>query len=238
MTKQIPQDARVAIIIPAYNEGKVVADVIRNIESRLKDINHQIIVVDDGSTDNTASEVQKTKAILIRHIQNTGAGGATATGIHYASQKGFAVAATIDADGQHAPDDLLAGVSELLSNRVDLLIGSRLINSDGMSTVKVIGNRGLSFITYVMFGVNVTDSQSGLRLFSSRAMKELRWKSNGFEFCSEMLWRAKQKHLKIAEFPIKAIYTDYSKSKGQNNWNAFNILKAMIRHRLTEFFNE
>jgi hypothetical protein len=107
-----------------------------------------------------------------------------------------------------------------------------------MSRTKIIGNKGLSFLTRLLFGVYVTDSQSGLRVFSKKALSNLKWRTSGYEFCSEMLWRAKQLGLNIQEYPIKAIYTEYSKSKGQNNWNGVNILKSLIRRRLVEFFNE
>jgi hypothetical protein len=105
-----------------------------------------------------------------------------------------------------------------------------------MSKSKVIGNKGLGAITYILFGIDSTDSQSGLRIFSRRALESLRWKTSGYEFCSEMLWRAKQQKLRISEYPIQAIYTDYSKSKGQNNWNGINIIKSLIRRRIVEIF--
>ncbi len=105
-----------------------------------------------------------------------------------------------------------------------------------MSRVKVLGNWGLSFITYILFGVKSTDSQSGLRVYSRKALESLRWKTSGYEFCSEMIWRAKQISLTITEHPIKAIYSDYSKGKGQSNWYAFNILKSLIKRRVVEFF--
>jgi hypothetical protein len=105
-----------------------------------------------------------------------------------------------------------------------------------MSRVKILGNKGLSLITRVLFGINVTDSQSGLRVFGEKALQELRWTTSGYEFCSEMLWRANQLGLVISEFPIKAIYTDYSKSKGQSNWNAINIVKSLTKQRIAEIF--
>jgi glycosyltransferase involved in cell wall biosynthesis len=198
----------------------------------------RIIVVDDGSKDNTAEQADQAGAHVIRHVLNSGSGGATATGLSYAYQKGFDIATTSDGDGQHDPADVLRGVEHMLASGHDLLIGSRLINNTGMSRVKILGNRGLSFITYILFGINVTDSQSGLRIFSQHALSKLKWKTSGYEFCSEMLWRAKQLNLKIGEFPIKAIYTDYSRSKGQNNWNAFNIIKSLLKRRVVEFFSE
>ena len=231
---------KVALVIPAYNEGTVIGGVISDLHDTFKNsgYDYRIIVVDDASRDNTVAEAQKAGAYVIRHILNTGSGGATATGLSYAYQNGFDMATTSDADGQHAAEDVLKGLYILAKSEVDLLIGSRLMNKAGMSRVKVLGNTGLSFITYVLFGINVTDSQSGLRIFSKRALSGLKWKTSGYEFCSEMLWRAKQIGMNIDEFPIKAIYTEYSKAKGQNNWNAFNIVKVLLRRRLVEMFSE
>ena len=193
------------------------------------------MLINDGSKDDTLEQAKKGGAIVIDHILNSGAGGATLTGLAYARQNNYDIAATMDADGQHDPD-VLAGIKKISTSNIDLLIGSRLINSDGMSKTKILGNKGLSFITYILFGTNVTDSQSGLRIYSRKAIDNLDWKSTGYEFCSEMIWRAKQSGMNIAEYPIKAIYTDYSRAKGQNNWNAINIVKRLFKQRLTELF--
>lgn len=231
---------KVALVIPAYNESKVIKSVLGEVDSvfRKSRYDYQIVVVDDGSKDDTAKLAHKAGAHVISHILNTGSGGATATGLSYAQQNGFDVAATLDADGQHDPNDVLKGVKLMLEGEDDLLIGSRLIDAAGMSKVKILGNRGLSYITYLLFRVNVTDSQSGLRIFSRKALDRLKWKTSGYEFCSEMLWRAKQQDLRIKEFPIKAIYTEYSMSRGQNNWNGVNILKSLLRRRIMEMFGE
>jgi glycosyltransferase involved in cell wall biosynthesis len=230
----------VCIVLPAYNESSVIGEVIKGLDKVFSQSTYyfEIVVVDDGSNDETFQLASKSGAKTIRHILNIGSGGATATGLSYAQQKGFDIAATVDADGQHDPHDVLTGVNKLIHSDIDLLIGSRLIIKEGMSKFKVLGNRGLTFITFLLFGISVTDSQSGLRIFSKRALNTLRWKTSGYEFCSEMLWRAKQIGLKIDEFPVKAIYTDYSISKGQNNWNAFNIIATLLRRRLLELFNE
>ncbi len=226
--------------MPAYNEASEISNVVKSLIDALsvKKYEHLIVVVDDGSKDSTSKFARMSGAHVIKHILNVGSGGATATGLSYAQQKGFTIAATLDADGQHAPEDIIKGVDLMADGLADLLIGSRLIDSSGMSKVKLLGNRGLSFITYLSFGVQVTDSQSGLRIFSKKALDKLKWRTAGYEFCSEMLWRAKQQGLTIKEFPIRAIYTDYSLSKGQNNWNAFNIIKSLARRRLLELFGE
>ena len=230
---------RVCVIIPAYNEATVIADVIaaaKKTFSKAKKYHIDIVVINDGSKDATSTEAKKAGAIVIDHILNSGAGGATLTGLSYARQHNYDIAATMDADGQHAPEDVLDGIKTSDADGVDLLIGSRLIDSTGMSRTKVLGNKGLSVITRILFGIDVTDSQSGLRIYSRRAINSLDWKSTGYEFCSEMIWRAKQANMTIDEYPIQAIYTDYSRSKGQNNWNAINIVKRLFKQRLVELF--
>ena len=231
---------KVALVIPAYNEEKMIASVVKGLQQAFKGkpYDYRIIVVDDGSKDTTASKAKAAGAYVIRHILNSGQGAATTTGLSYALQQGYDVAATLDGDGQHDPKDVLEGVNQLLGGNIDLLIGSRLLKNEGMPRAKIIGNQGLSLVTYLLFGIKVTDSQSGLRVFSKKALSELKWRTSGYEFCSEMLWRAKQINLNIDEYPIKTIYTDYSIAKGQNNWNAFNIVKSLLRRRLMELFSE
>lgn len=229
---------RVCVVVPAYNEASVLKNVVeeskKTFDSSRYDID--IVVVDDGSKDSTAEEAKTGGALVIRHILNTGAGGATATGLNYALKNGYDAAATMDADGQHDPKDVLTGIRRIFSKDVDLLIGSRLVDSSGMSRVKVLGNQGLSLITFLLFGIKTTDSQSGLRIYSRRALEELRWSTSGYEFCSEMLWRANQANLLVDEYSVKAIYTEYSKAKGQSNWNAINIIKSLVRRRIAELF--
>ena len=229
---------KVLVVIPAFNEATVIADVVKNAQkefNKYKSAKIDILVVDDKSTDTTAFEAKKAGAKVISHILNTGAGGATLTGLSYAKQNNYDIVATMDADGQHLPKDVLNGIKQINEEQnADLLIGSRLINSAGMSKTKILGNKGLSTITQMLFGINVTDSQSGLRIYSKNALNNLGWKSSGYEFCSEMIWRAKQANMKVAEYPIEAVYTDYSRSKGQNNWNAINIVKQLVKQRLTE----
>lgn len=232
----------VAVVIPAFNEEATIVTVIKELPTTMR-INHtnyniSVVVVDDSSTDQTAAKAGAAGAIVISHILNSGSGSATASGLSYAQQNGFDMAATLDADGQHKSIDLIKGIQLLNKKGGDLLIGSRLINTDGMSKVKVVGNKGLSFITYLLFGISVTDSQSGMRIFSKKALEQLRWKTSGYEFCSEMLWRAKQLGLEIKEYPIQAVYTEYSKSKGQSNWNALNIVRSLLKRRILELIGE
>lgn len=234
---------KVSVIIPAYNESAVIASVIKAMQQELAKTSYdgQVVVVNDGSKDATSQEARNAGAIVIDHILNSGAGSATATGLSYATQCGYDIAATMDGDGQHNPADVIRGIDELMKRKSDLLIGSRLLGDTDaehseMSLLKRVGNKGLSSMTFILFGVHTTDSQSGMRIFSRRALEKLRWKTSGYEFCSEMIWRARRTGLAIDEFPIQTIYTTYSKSKGQNNWNGVNILKSLVRQRIVELF--
>lgn len=229
---------RVCIVIPAFNEAGSINDVVKSLRMPLSAVSfdHEIVVIDDGSKDDTSDNARKAGATVIKHILNRGVGGATSTGLRYAEKYNFDMAATMDGDGQHSPEDVVNCIEKAISTNSDLLIGSRLINSNGMSRVKIIGNKGLSLITWLLTGVKITDSQSGLRVFSKKALDTLEWKSTSYDFCSEMILRAKQANLAIVEAPIQAIYTEYSMSKGQNNWNGINIVKSMFKHRLEEFF--
>lgn len=222
---------KVCVVIPAFNEQSVIAQVVANVQKSIEIA--EVVVVNDKSTDNTSQEANG--ATVIEHILNQGPGGATSTGLRYAKLQNADWVITMDGDGQHSPQDALKCLKNAQKTKSDLVIGSRLIDAEGMSKLKIVGNRGLTFITWLLFGVKVTDSQSGLRIFSKKALNTLEWESTGYDFCSEMIWRAKQSKLKIAEYPIRAIYTDYSKSKGQNNWNAINIVSSLIRRRIIEY---
>jgi glycosyltransferase involved in cell wall biosynthesis len=233
---------KIAIIIPSYNEERVIQPVIQSIPQDVKangkSYSLTVIVVNDGSTDNTPAIAKREKRIvLINHLINSGAGAATRTGLEYAIRTAHDYAITMDADGQHQSQDVIKLINEVTKDQYDFIIGSRLINSKGMPWYRVFGNKLLSLITFFMFGVFVTDSQSGLKALNKKALRNLTYYSNRFAFCSEMIWRAQQNGLSITEIPIKAIYTDYSLNKGQRNWDVIHILKHLLKQRLMEFIN-
>lgn len=232
--------ARVVFIIPAYNEEKSISIVIDDLletakKNRIHD--YQIVVVSDGSKDNTAKNAKKhLNTHVIEHVINMGAGAATRTGLVYARQNKFDYAVTLDADGQHLSDDVIKVLTSVESGSSDVVIGNRLWDKKGMPLVKRVGNWGLSFITQIIYGSNIKDSQSGLRGFNQKAIQKVNYTSNRYAFCSEMLWRLKLSNLSVTEVPINAIYTDYSKAsgRGQSNWGAFEIVKHMLLLRIKD----
>jgi glycosyltransferase involved in cell wall biosynthesis len=233
----------IGIVIPAYNESRTIGAILRTLptEIKIKKVAYKIqpIVVNDGSADNTAAIVLKhKKAYLINHLLNCGAGGATRTGLIYARQINCVAAVTMDGDGQHTVKDTLKVAKAVIKDTADFVIGSRLIDAKGMLWYRVLGNKGLSFLTFLLFGVYVTDSQSGMKGLNERALQTMSFRSNNYAFCSEMLWRAKQQKLRIKEVPIKAIYTDYSLAKGQSNWDVVHIIQQLLKSRIMEWIGE
>jgi len=214
----------VFVVIPAYNEGKVISSVLQKIK---KAGFSNIIVVDDCSKDNTALLAKKQQARVVKHSLNRGAGAATKTGIDAAKELGAHYVVTIDADGQHDP----AEIERLLKKapKYDVVIGSRMINSKGMPISRKILNWGGSIITFLFYGIHVRDSQSGFKVFNRKAIENIEIKFDRFEFCSEVLHEIQKKKLTYTEVPISVIYTEYSLSKGQHISNGFRMIFRMIQ---------
>lgn len=221
------------IVIPAFNESQLIAKVLKSLPKQLDGITHiDKILIDDGSTDNTANIASKYKIYIARHVINRGAGAATKTGISFARAGNYDVLVTFDADGQHSPDDIQKIIEPILRGESDLVVGSRLKDSQKMPTDRWILNWLANLATLIFFGVFTTDSQSGLKAFSKKAINLIDIKSDRMEFSSEILLEAKRNHLKILEVPTKAIYTNYSLEKGQKNTNAIPIFLRILTHLL------
>jgi glycosyltransferase involved in cell wall biosynthesis len=205
--------ARVVIVIPAYNEERTIVGVIRGLKARGFT---RIIVVDDNSSDRTSELAGNEGVILLRHILNRGLGGALGTGIKAALRFMPDVIVTFDADGQHDPDDIPRFLEPIEKGEVDAVIGSRMQDPGGMPWFRRIANRLANLVTHLLFGIWTTDSQSGFRAFSRNAAGKLQIMTSGMEVSSEMIAEIARNGLMYKEVPIKAIYTEYSLSKGQN----------------------
>ena len=222
------------IVIPAYNEEKLIKSTLK----KLKDEGYNnIIVVDDGSSDKTHDITKEEGVIVCKHIINRGLGGALGTGISCALLYNPKVIITFDADGQHDPKDIEKVAKPILEDGYDVVIGSRLMDKEevkNMPIIKRVGNWGLNFLTYLMGGHFITDSQSGLRGFSYNSAKIIaeQLKSNRYEISSEFVVLIKRNKLKFKEVPIKTIYTEYSMARGTNIITGFKILMKLIFHKL------
>lgn len=223
---------KLAIVIPAYNEASTIGPVILQVQAvGLPGFKKEIIVVNDGSSDRTDEIVRSTGAVVVRHLLNRGYGGALGTGIEAALRWGADILVTCDADGQHSPDDIRKVADPIRMGQADVVIGSRMLETGGMPLIRRIANRVANLVTWVLFGIHTTDSQSGLRAFSRSAAMQIRIRGNNFEVSSEICGEIGRHRLKFIEVPIKTIYTDYSLSKGQG----FTVgLKTLVRLILTK----
>ncbi len=217
------------ILIPAYNEASKIAEVIDGLAA-MGFVN--VVVVDDGSVDDTARVAHEAGAIVLRHPINCGVGAATATGFAYLREIDAAAVATFDADGQHDPDNLPALFAPIYENGVDVVVGSRMFNPEGMPLFRRLAQRAATFSTFLLFGQWSTDTQSGLKAFSRRALSTIQIRTNRFEVCSEIIAEIRRRKLTMSEVPIKVIYTSYSMSKGQGLTVGIRTLARLVIDRI------
>lgn len=216
---------KLIIIVPAFNEQKVIYDVLKSLPGRIKNFKSQeIVVINDGSTDDTYNQAKKNKVQIISHVLNRGLGAAIKTGLIWAKENEADVAVTFDSDGQHNANDITKVIKPILEKKADLTIGSRFLKKQRVPPDRVIINKLANILTLIIFGVSSSDSQSGLRAFNKKALENIDFKAERMDFSSEILSEAKKHNLAVAEVPIKAIYTDYSRAKGQKNLNAIPIM--------------
>ena len=222
---------KVFVVIPAYNEEKSIGNVIKTLKREGYD---NIIVIDDGSKDKTYEIAKENNAIVYKHVINRGLGGALGTGIKAALINNADIIVTFDADGQHDAKEIKKVIEPIINGKADAVIGSRMIKRKGMPLIRVIGNFGFNVITFLLFGVWTTDSQSGFRAFSRNAAKKIDIKTNRMEVSSEIIREIGLKRIKFREVPIKAIYTEYSVKHGQSSINGIRILGKLILKKLME----
>ena len=212
----------IVVVIPAYNEAQNIEFVVRQ-SLYYAD---KIIVIDDGSTDNTAAVAEAAGAIVIRHPYNQGKGVALTTGFEAASQFKPKQVVTIDGDGQHNPHEIMTLIEPILSARADIVIGSRYLSlSNRVPFLRICGHRIFNFITNQFSGISVSDSQSGFRAFSPRAISVISFDSKGFSVESEMQFLADDYKLKVVEVPINILYED--PPKRNVIWHGLLVLNGM-----------
>ncbi|PJA86612.1 MAG: glycosyltransferase family 2 protein [Candidatus Moranbacteria bacterium CG_4_9_14_3_um_filter_42_9] len=203
---------KIFIVIPAFNEAKVIQSVI----SEVKSAGYQnIIVIDDGSADNTQEKAKELEVIVLRHKLNRGKGAATKTGIEAAKLLEAEIIVTMDGDGQHDPGDISKLIEPILEGNCDVVLGTRLKNTEGMPFQRIIANKIGNLITWFLFGLYVTDSQSGFRAYSRQAAEIINTRGDRYDYDSEVIREIYTHKLKFKEVPVKVRYTEYSMGKLQ-----------------------
>ncbi len=213
------------IVIPAFNEGRVIKDVITEVRNAGYG---NIIVVDDGSSDDTAEKATSIEgAVTICHLLNRGKGAAVKTGIEAAKTFDADIIVTFDGDGQHDPSDI-APMIDSIRKGYDVVLGTRLKNTCGMPMYKIAHNRIGNFLVWMIYGLWVTDSQSGFRAYSKKALGLIDTRTDRYEYDSEVIREIRHHRLKYVELPITVRYTEYSMGKVQK-MNLVNGIKTLIK---------
>lgn len=204
-------EAGLAAVIPAFNE----AATIRDVASRaLRQLAH-VIVVDDGSTDTTAAELEGLPVKLLRNPENQGKAAALWRGMQYALAQGVEAVVTLDADGQHEPEDVPRLLAAHQSDPRAMVIGARLHDRSKIPMARYCANRFANFWIAWAAGVPLADSQSGFRIYPAALLKSVdvaHDRSAGFVFESEILIEAGRRGMLILTVPIRAIYSSHGRA--------------------------
>jgi hypothetical protein len=196
--------SKILVGIPAYNEERAIADVV----ARALPHAAEVVVVDDGSVDQTARRALQAGAVVIRHRTNAGKGAAVVALFQYAIDHMADVLVLIDGDGQHDPDEIPTVAAPCLEDRADVVVGSRFVAEARSATpvVRRLGQHAFNAMTTLASGVRCSDSQSGFRAFRRRAFCAMRLSETSFSVECEMQFEVRKRGLVLAEVPISCRY--------------------------------
>lgn len=214
------------LVVPLYNEARVIGDVVRT----ARVVFPHIVCIDDGSTDNGAAEAAAAGAVVVRHPVNLGQGAALQTGFEYAlSMPGMRWVVTFDADGQHQVQDVVAMLDKARSEGLDVVFGSRFLDERTQAgPLKRVVLRLAVAYTNLTTRTRLTDAHNGLRVISRPVVERIDITQNRMAHASELVAQIGAMDVRYGESPVHILYTDYSRSKGQSLWNAVNILVELI----------
>ena len=218
----------VYLVVPAFNEERTVSQIIEAIAEK----GYNVVLVNDGSRDKTLELATESKRkypnqiSVVSHIINRGLGAALKTGMVVALNKGAKYIVTFDADGQHEIEDISKVCKPLQDGEADVVIGARPF--EDMPISKSFANLIMNGLTYIFYGRNVKDSQSGLRAFTAEAADKINIVSRGYGVSSEFIKEISDKKLKLAEVTITTIYTPDTQHKGTDAIVGLRILAKMV----------
>ena len=236
--KQSPRSSnqnrpKVAAAIPAFNEERYIGTIILKTRRYVD----EVIVVDDGSSDQTADVARLAGATVIRHEQNRGYGASIQTLLAEAKKRDLNILVLLDADAQHNPDEI-PDLVKPISEGFDLVIGSRAQRGKDIPRYRRMGQGVISYFSHILSGQKVSDSESGFRVFSRKAIASLELKENGMAVSAETIAKAAESGLKITERPISIKYTEDGSTLNPV-LHGFEVLRriiAMISERRPLFF--
>jgi len=215
----------VILVIPAYKEELVIGSLVL----KARQIVEKVIVVDDGSTDNTTQVATLAGAEVIRLDNNTGKAYALLLGLRRARDLGCTAAVTLDGDAQHKTREIPDVVRPVLEGKADLVIGSRFLGKgNGVPAYRRMGQKTLDVFTQIGSGHKCTDTQSGFRAFSQKALNNLDFPSSGYSIESDMITHFAERGLVMAEVPITVRYEVPHKHKMNPMRHGLSVLGGII----------
>jgi len=220
------QPCKIAALIPAYREAIAIADVVRR---TIPHVDH-LLVVDDGSPDNTAELARTAGAEVIQHSVNQGKGAAMKTGMKILAERGFDYILLLDGDGQHAPEEIPRFTAKARDGSAYLVVGNRFENTQGMPMKRIVVNTLMSRIISNACGVPIPDTQCGFRLVRSSLVHYIMGRSDHFDFETEMLLLASRAGFRIQSVPVSTIYGSET-TKIRPVQDTYKFIKLMYRWR-------
>ena len=223
--------SQVFVVIPTYNEGRVLVSTIRG----LTPYGYSIVVVDDGSSDGTADILKGLPVHYLRHPVNLGQGAALQTGMDYALAQGAQYLVHFDADGQHPPERIADLLAPIRRGECDVATGSRFLDAQNRKLIppaRRILLRGAVTISGLLTNVWLSDAHNGFRALSRAAAMKIRFHENGFAHATEFLDEIRRAKLRLREVSVAIRYTDYSRAKGQAASNSLNILIDVLLRKV------
>lgn len=230
---------KLIVIIPAYNEEDNIENTIKNIPTKITGIDKiELLVINDGSLDNTAELAFKAGATVVSHKNNTGVGSAFMTGVRNTISKGADIVVTLDADSQFNPEQIHELVVPILNKQLDVVIGSRFLREKpvGIPKIKFFGNKIFSSLVSWAINQKFSDTQTGFRAYSKEALFNISV-VNEFTYTQEVLIDLKFKKLRIGEIPVLVLYNNKRKSRVVKNVFSYSykalsiIIKSLVFHR-------
>jgi polyprenyl-phospho-N-acetylgalactosaminyl synthase len=219
------------VIIPAYNEASQLRATVKPVLEE----GYSVVVVDDGSTDDTAEILSGLPVHLLRHPVNLGQGAALQTGGEYALREDARVVVHFDADGQHSAAQIHRLIAPILEGAADVVLGSRFLDPADAERVprkKRVALRIGKFVSFLYSRLRLSDTHNGFRALSREAMRKIAIEENGFAHATEILRKIRDAGLRWIEAPAHVEYTPYSIAKGQRISNGVNIVWDLMVRRL------
>jgi len=213
------------VVVPAYNESRVIGDVVQGLAASFP----HVVVVNDGSSDDTAAVLKGLPVTVVTHHINLGQGAALQTGITHALERGATYIVTFDADGQHRVEDAVSAVRLLREGSCDVVCGSRFLGTgSNVPRVRKMVLKTAVALANLTTGTRMTDAHNGLRALSRRAASCLDLWQSGMAHASEIISQLRAHKMVIREVPVQIHYTEYSLAKGQSSLNSINILLDLV----------